>query len=155
MGVQLDAFTHCSKRERKPWGPWAVSEKMLWLAVAATGCWRVMWEVSKEPGVYLDRTLLEYGAVSVMECFSNSYLRGGQKKATWTQSCPTLWDPVDCSPPGSSVHGILQAGILEWVAISSSRGSSWPKDQDSLLYEPTGKPRLLDSGLPQTLNLLK
>ena len=34
------------------------------------------------------------------------------------QSCPTLWDPVDCSPPGSSVHGILQARILEWVAIS-------------------------------------
>ena len=37
------------------------------------------------------------------------------------QSCSTLCDPVDCSPPGSSVHGILQAGILGWVAISSSR----------------------------------
>ena len=36
------------------------------------------------------------------------------------QSCPTLCDPVDCSPPGSSVHGILQARILEWVAISFS-----------------------------------
>ena len=35
-----------------------------------------------------------------------------------TQSCPTLCDPTDCSPPGSSVHGILQARILEWVAIS-------------------------------------
>ena len=46
-----------------------------------------------------------------------------------TQSCLTLWDPMDCSPPGSSVHGILQAGILEWVAISSSRGSSQPRDQ--------------------------
>ena len=44
------------------------------------------------------------------------------------QSCPTLCDPVDCSPPGSSVHGILQARILEWVAISFSRGSSWPRD---------------------------
>ena len=40
------------------------------------------------------------------------------------QSCPTLCDPIDCSPPGSSVHGILQARILEWVAISFSRGSS-------------------------------
>ena len=40
------------------------------------------------------------------------------------QSCLILCDPVDCSPPGSSVHGILQAGILERVAISSSRGSS-------------------------------
>ena len=40
------------------------------------------------------------------------------------QSCPTLCDPMDCSPSGSSVHGILQARILEWVAISFSRGSS-------------------------------
>ena len=38
-----------------------------------------------------------------------------------TQSCPTLCDPMDCSPPGSSVHGIFQARILEWVAISFSR----------------------------------
>ena len=38
-----------------------------------------------------------------------------------TQSCPTLCDPVDCSPSGSSVHGILQARIMEWVAISFSR----------------------------------
>ena len=45
------------------------------------------------------------------------------------QSCPTLCDPMDCSPPGSSVHGILQARILEWVAISFSRGSSLPRDQ--------------------------
>ena len=45
------------------------------------------------------------------------------------QSCPTLCDPMDCSPPGSSVHGILRARILEWVAISFSRGSSRPRDQ--------------------------
>ena len=41
-----------------------------------------------------------------------------------SQSCPTLCDPMDCSPPGSSVLGILQARILEWVAIPFSRGSS-------------------------------
>ena len=40
------------------------------------------------------------------------------------QPCQTLCDPMDCSPPGSSVHGILQAGMLEWVTISYSRGSS-------------------------------
>ena len=45
------------------------------------------------------------------------------------QSWPTLSDPMDCSPPGSSVHGILQARILEWVAILFSRGSSPPRDQ--------------------------
>ena len=46
-----------------------------------------------------------------------------------TQSCPTLCNPVDCSPPTSSVHGFLQERILEWVSISSSRGSSWLRDQ--------------------------
>ena len=44
------------------------------------------------------------------------------------QSCPTLCDPVDCSLPGFSVHGIFQARILEWVTISFSRGSSRPRD---------------------------
>ena len=43
---------------------------------------------------------------------------------TVTQSCPTLWGPTDCSLPDSSLHGILQAGILEWVAMPSFRGSS-------------------------------
>ena len=42
--------------------------------------------------------------------------------------CPTLCDPIDCSPPGSSVHGIHQARILERVAVSFSRGSSSPRD---------------------------
>ena len=44
------------------------------------------------------------------------------------QLCLTLWDPMDCSLPGSSVHGIFQARILEWVAIAFSRGSSRPRD---------------------------
>ena len=44
------------------------------------------------------------------------------------QSCPTLWDPMDCNLPGSSIHGIFQARVLEWVAISFSRGSSRPRD---------------------------
>ena len=43
-----------------------------------------------------------------------------------TQSCPTLYEPLDCDLPGSSVHRIFQARILEWVAVSSSRGSSQP-----------------------------
>ena len=44
-----------------------------------------------------------------------------------TQSCLILCDPMDCSPPGSSVHGIFQAGILEWIAFSFSKGSSPPR----------------------------
>ena len=49
--------------------------------------------------------------------------------ALGAQSCLTLCDPMDCSPPGSSVHGISQARILQWVAISSFRESSRPRDQ--------------------------
>ena len=48
---------------------------------------------------------------------------------------PTLFDPMDCRPPGSSVHGIFQAGILKWVAISYFRGSSWPRDQTQVSCE--------------------
>ena len=70
------------------------------------------------------------------------------------QSCPTLCNPMDCSPPGSSVHGILQARILEWVAMPSSRDSSQPRDQTQVSYlllhwqagslplAPPGKPSL-------------
>ena len=50
------------------------------------------------------------------------------------QSCPTLCDPMDCSPPRSSVHGILQARILEWVAMLSSGRSSQPKDRTHVSY---------------------
>ena len=64
------------------------------------------------------------------------------------QLCPTLCDPMDCSPPGSSVHGISQARILEWVAIAFSGDLPDPGIElgspalwaDSLLTEPPGKP---------------
>ena len=50
------------------------------------------------------------------------------------QSCPTVWDLLDCSPPGSSVHRVLQARILEGVAMSSLRGSSRPGDGIQVFY---------------------
>ena len=49
-------------------------------------------------------------------------------KVVAAQSCPSLCNPVDCGPPGSSVHGIPQARVLEWGAIPFSRGSSQPRD---------------------------
>ena len=62
-----------------------------------------------------------------------------------TQSCLTLYDPKDCSRPGSSVHGISQARILEWVALSCSRGSSPPRVSciagGGFTAEPLGKPK--------------
>ena len=68
-------------------------------------------------------------------------------KVLVSQSCLTLCNPMNCSPPHSSVHGILQARILEWVAMPSSMGSSQPRDQtrspalDSVPTEPPGKPK--------------
>ena len=74
-------------------------------------------------------------------------------KVLITQLCPTLCDPVDCSPPDSSVHGILQTRLLEWVTIPFSRGSSQPRDQTQvfciagrfLLSETSEKPNVLDN----------
>ena len=72
------------------------------------------------------------------------------------QLCPTFCDPMDCSPLGSSIHGILQAKVLEWAAMPSSKGSCQPRDRiwvsaieprspslqlDSLLSEPLRKPK--------------
>ena len=55
--------------------------------------------------------------------------KGWDLTAAGAQSLSHVWpDPMDCSPPGFSVHGVFQARTLEWVSISSSRGSSWPRD---------------------------
>ena len=57
-------------------------------------------------------------------------------RALSVQSCSTLCDPIACSPPGSSVHGTLQARILGWVAISSPRGSLPPGMEPTSLTSP-------------------
>ena len=73
------------------------------------------------------------------------------------QSCLTLCDPMGCSLPGSSAHGIFQTRVLEWVAISFSRGSSQPRDwtwvsctaSDALPSEPPGKPPFKNAWLEE------
>ena len=70
-------------------------------------------------------------------------------KVLVAQSCLTLCDPIDCGPPGSSIHGILQARILVWVAIPSPgdhpnpgiKPRSRALQVDSLSSEPLGKPQ--------------
>ena len=85
----------------------------------------------------------------------NPYQRSGYVCAKLLQSCLTLCNPMDCSLPGSSVHGISQARIPEWVAISFSRASSQPRDRTRVFCgsciagrfftaESLGKPRGLD-----------
>ena len=93
--------------------------------------WTAAYEAPPSMGFSMAR-VLEWGAIA----FSMSItLRSGNSLTIIvlvclvTQSCPTLCNPMGYSPPDSSVHGVLQARILEWVAMPSSRGSSWPKDR--------------------------
>ena len=77
-------------------------------------------------------------------------------KAKSFQSCLTLWNLMDLGPPGSFVHGILQARILEWVAVPSSRGSSQTRDQTYFSYVScfsTGSLPLAPPGEPSICNL--
>ena len=78
--------------------------------------------------------------------FSKAIITSGEwrvkLKVLVAQLCPTLCDPMDCNLPGSFVHGILQARILEWVAIPFSRGSSHPG------IEPRSPPVLQADSLP-------
>ena len=112
---------------------------------------------------YLCNSTLIYSTIPFSICISSSHLKCIMSKTKFLnacmppkslQSCPTLCNAMDHSPPGFSVHGILQTRIQEWVAIPSSRGSSQPRDRThisqiscwqagSLPLAPTGKPEFL------------
>ena len=102
----------------------------------------------------LSKVYPAYFWLLLITCWQKMCLRWNSYSFMWVhaQSCPTLCEPKDCSLPGSSVHGILQARILEWVAISFSRGSSHLRNwtQVSCIFyiagecstaEPPGKPQ--------------
>ena len=75
------------------------------------------------------KTLMHFYSINFSHNFlPQSFFRTRKVKALVTQSYLTFCNPMDCSPPGSSVHGILQARILEWIAVPFSKGSSWPRD---------------------------
>ena len=75
---------------------------------------------------------MDYQAWFIVKFFSIIDL--GSKWSEVTQSCLTLCNPIDCSLPGSSVHGIFQARVMEWVAISFFRGSSQPRDRTQVSH---------------------
>ena len=77
--------------------------------------------------------------VPALDLFSHSPSPAAAAAAKLLQSCPTLHDPMDCSPPGSSIHGILQARVLEWGAIAFSTPSPGISNMSKVLnpiYEP-------------------
>ena len=96
-------------------------------------------------GSYFHRSTLITSSNCLPKPVSNWHHIGSQGFNLWIcmcvyaqllQLCPTLCNSMDCSPPGSSVHGILQAIKLEWIAMHSSRVSSGPRDQPVSLLSP-------------------
>ena len=82
----------------------------------------------------LDHPVLIALCASLSLTFDPSTVSHNESESGVAQSCPTLWDPMDCSLPGFSIHGIFQARVLEWVAIFFSRRSSQPRGQRWVLY---------------------
>ena len=88
---------------------------------------------SSIPGLSLDASctpFLEYKTCfNIARCSPGVEITASDCRMRLCWSCPILCNSMDCGPPGSSVRGILQARLLEWAGFSSSRGSSWPRDQ--------------------------
>ena len=107
--LEFGESRHLSNKSVSPLAPCWVGED-----------WRVHWE-----------SLTKWKSWQAYLASPSAHWRPSLRK--WkllvAQLCPTLWDPMDCSPPGSSVHRILQARILELFVISISRRSSQPRDQ--------------------------
>ena len=91
-----------------------------------------MWQSGWERSLGENRYMYMYGWVPLLSTWNHHICHGLWKwkvKVLITQWCPILFNLRDCRLPGSSVHGILQVRILEWVAIPFSRGSSQPKNR--------------------------
>ena len=84
--------------------------------------------------------------------FQEYWVPQKRKESEVTQSCLTLCDPTDCSLPGSSIHGIFQARVLEWVAIPFSRGSSQPRDRTQVSHIAGRLYHLSHQGSPGSQN---
>ena len=92
-------------------------------------------ELEGQSPFFTPRSLIQSGAQHILPLCLHSLCSALYiVHAKSLQSCLTLCDPMDSSPPGSSVHGILQARILEWVAMPSSRGSFQPRDWTCVSY---------------------
>ena len=142
----------------------------MWLLDHTSGLWGIRWQefpdeeldpnqpISWERGITEGSARQPGNSIAVLcagsmwslslDCEDKTCDKESKERVLIPQSCPTLCDPMDCSLPGSSVHRILQARILDWVAIPFFRESSHPRFRtqvfciagDSLLSKPPRKP---------------
>ena len=136
------------------WNSWGLFEVYeCWLLLCCCCCWVAsvvsdpVWPHRRQPP-RLPRPWDSPGRNTGVGCHFLLQCMKRKSESEVAQLCPTLHDPMDCSLPGSSVHGIPQAWILEWVAMSSSR-EIFPSQgsnpdhllcRQSLLSKPPGKP---------------
>ena len=115
--------TFLAVREGLPWWRDGIShiEMVTHFVPTWSGCWANPGGSISETGVWSVRCL-------TTNLVPPEQMDISRKWSEVAQLCLTLCDPMDCSPPGSSIHGIFQARVLEWVASSFSRGSSRPRD---------------------------
>ena len=115
--------------------PWTVAHQALSMGFPRQEYWSGL--PCPSPGDFSDPRIKPTSLMSPALAggfFTTSATWETQKMCVCAQLCLTYWDPLACSLPGSSVHKILQARILEWVAISSFRESSQPRDWTCLSY---------------------
>ena len=103
------------------------------LELTANGIYHLILRQKRQLVVWWLQSALTVSCSRCWMTFPSSWLKTKGVNVLWcwcsvAQSCSSLCDPMDCSSPGSSVHGVLQARIVEWVAISFCKGSSWPRD---------------------------
>ena len=116
------------------WDGWMASlTRWTWVWVNSRSWWwtwrpGVLWFLGSQRVGHDWATELNWTDVCITFIESASVIEREYVKVLVAESCSTLCNSMDCSPPGSSVHGIFQARILEWVAIPFSRGSSWSRD---------------------------
>ena len=158
MGRSLTAWEYVGCGSARVWGAWLSS------AYAAKELIIKYGELCLQLpcGLFFEKSPLYLAMIAASPTIDYSLLYQ-EKNCFWEQlvyptGCSCMpshilipCDPVDCNPPGSSVHGILQATIMEWVVMPSSRGSSWPRNQTCIscvffiaggffTTEPQGKP---------------
>ena len=111
-----------------------------WAIREAQGFWLVRFSLVPPKNSQYQLSILQFNSMPTLSTLSCHRLRARshktalhvRKSESVSQSCLILYDPMDCSPPGSSGLGIHQERTLEWVAFPFSRGASWPRDQTRL-----------------------
>ena len=123
QSIGVSALTSVLPMNPQDWSPLRWTG---WISLQSKGLSRVFYNTTVQKHQFCTSTLLQGPTLTSIRDYWKNHKWMSESEVT--QSCPTCCNRMDCSLPGSSVHGIFQAIVLEWIAISFSRGSSQPRD---------------------------